>query len=69
MLKAVRAGGRKTSSAGSVVIARLRDEDGVSLDLVHEPVLLVDATGPVPPKGVLQRLRFTHAFKRGALDF
>jgi hypothetical protein len=39
------------------VIAELRDEERISLDLVHDAVLLIDPARPPPGKGVSQRFR------------
>lgn len=54
-------------SAASVVVAELSDENGVVLDLVDEPMLVIDAARPITPKGMSQRLRLAGAAVRLSL--
>lgn len=43
--------------------AALQDDELIVQDLVHEPVFLVDATGPSAGKLVPQRFRFANTLK------
>src|SRR5690606_16999386 len=53
----------------SVMVTALNDDDGIIRCFVDEPVLPVDAAGPVSRPGMLEWLWITHAFEWVTLDF
>lgn len=51
-----------------VVVAQLRYVNGFFCDFINDSVLIVDSSGPVAGKSVLQRLGLSSALKRSAYD-
>lgn len=51
-----------------IVIPKLRDENRVALDLIDNPVLVIDAPRPVAREGVFQWLRLAEPAERLSLN-
>jgi len=52
----------------SVVIPDLSDEKSIRPNLVHDPMLIIDPSGPVAGKGMLQGLKLSGPLEWGMLD-
>jgi hypothetical protein len=57
------------ASPSLVMIAELSDQQRVTIDLVHQALLVIDASRPVSGKGMLQCLGLAGSFERGAGRF
>jgi hypothetical protein len=51
------------------VVSGFQDLDFVIVCSIHEPMLVVDPTGPVPGQFTFERFWFPNAKERVALDF
>lgn len=60
---------KKRAYCFSIVVSTSKNTDLVFLDLIDQPVLLVDAVGPAAGQNMFERFGLADAGKRITLDF
>jgi len=48
----------------SVVVSQLSDENGLLMNFVDNPMLIVDSSRPIPSECMFERFRLTDSFER-----